>query len=122
MPAHIKRRDNGQWYLIDGSIRITLKTDVRRLAEARLQQYLDGKFSIKQCPTVEEYFRKWIDEQKPLARFSALRDYAQHFRTYLKPELGSMPIEALTVEGLSSFRNKLLRRNLSLKTCRNIID
>jgi len=122
MPAHIKRRDNDQWYLIDGSIRISLKTDVKRLAEARLAQYQHGKFSIKAVPAVGEYFEKWIEEQKPLARPSALRDYSQHFSTYVLPEFASTLMDAVTVDRLSSFRNKLLTRGLSLKTCRNIID
>ena len=121
MPAHLRKRSNGQYYLIDGRVRQSLKTDIRRLAEARLTQYLNGAFNLNPSVTVKEYYDSWIETKKAVSRRSGLRDYSQHFTAYILPEFGSRSMDVVTVDQLSAFQNKLLTR-LAVKTVRNIID
>jgi hypothetical protein len=45
MAAHINPR-NSIWYLVDGATRRSLKTKKKGLAEARLEQYINGKFGL----------------------------------------------------------------------------
>ena len=122
MPAHIKRRKDrdGTFYLIDGRLTQSLKTKVKRFAEARLQEYNRGKFSLEPKITVGEYYERWI-KTKCLSRKSALRDYKQHFSGYLLSEFGSISLATIRVTHLSGFLTKLLGRGLSVKTCRNIL-
>ncbi|MBI2999137.1 MAG: tyrosine-type recombinase/integrase [Deltaproteobacteria bacterium] len=51
-----------------------------------------------------------------------IRDYRQHFETYILPKFKDVRLLAIGTGYLTEFRVELLRRGLSVKTCRNIID
>jgi integrase len=124
MPAHIKKRADrgGIYYLVDGSKIKSLETTVKRLAQARLEQYIQGKYGLGPEITVGEYFKGWIEtKREPLIRRSRIRDYNQSFACYILPEFSSMPISKLNVSALAAFRAKLLGKGLKVKTVRNII-
>jgi site-specific recombinase XerD len=102
---------------------VSLKTNKKGIAEHELRKYYNGQLGVKKSPTVKEYYETWIEKQKPpLARKSAVRDYRQHFFSYLLPEFASTSMATLSVSHLSKFRSKLLGRGLSVKTCRNVLD
>ena len=120
-----KKADGSSGDVLPGRWKInkSLKTKVKRYAEAELRRYLDGKFNFGQPLTVKSYYESWIEtKQPPLIRKSAVRDYKQHFSGYLLSEFGSTLLANLTVTQLSRFRAKLLACGLSVKTARNIID
>ena len=123
MPPHVKRRRDrtGTFYLIDGRIVRSLKTKVKRLAEARLDQYIRGKFDL--CPkiTIREYYERWIETKKePLVRRSRGRDYRQHWNGYLA-YLFPTPLSSVNVSLLTRLREHLLCHGLAIKTVRNVI-
>lgn len=106
----------GTYYLVDGKTNKSLKTNVKRYAEAELRRYLDGKFNFGPPLTVKSFYESWIEtKQPPLVRKSAVRDYKQHFSGYLLAEFGSTLLANLTVTQLSKFRSKLLGRGLRCK-------
>lgn len=124
MPPHIKkRRDRSEtFYLIDGRLIRSLKTRVRRLAEARLDQYIRGKFDLGPKETLRQYYERWIETKKePLVRRSLVRDYRQHFGAYLLPELGHLALASIGVGELQRLRAKLLAAGLAPKTVKNVI-
>lgn len=126
MPPHIIRRGSkkeGVWYLVDGRAAKSLKTTVKRIAEAKLNQYIRGKFRIDGGLTVREYYDQWIETKKPpLVRKSAARDYRQAFTRYVLPACGDMPLQAVSLDTLRKLRDSMLRSSLSMKTARNVID
>ncbi len=122
MPAHLKRRDS-IWYLVDGQIRISLKTSKKGLAEHRLEQYIRGKYGLEPTPTVEDFFERWIQGKvEPLYRRSTISDYRFSFKAYILPAFKHMQLAAITTRDLNDFRVALLKRGLAVKTARNIID
>lgn len=126
MPPHIlKRKDaGGNYYLVDGSLTKSLKTPVKRHAEALLDKYIKGKLRLHDGITVGEFYETWIKEkEKSLTlRKSLLVSYKQHFSGYLRLEFASISLATIGASRLSAFRDKLLARGLSVKTCRNILD
>ena len=74
-------------------------------------------------PTVKDYFDNWIEKKiEPLFRRALIRDYKQHFRTHILPKFKHMRLSAIGTAELTDFRIQLLRRGLSVKSARNIID
>jgi len=125
MPAHIKRRkDRGStYYLVDGSRIESLRTTKKGLAQHLLEQYIKGKYGLKPTPTAQEYFEKWIETKiEPLFRRAQVRDYRQHFHAYILPKFKNVRLLAIGTADLIGFRVELLKRGLSVKTVRNIID
>jgi len=124
MPAHIKfRKERKSYYLIDGNLIKSLKTKKKGLAQHRLEQYIKGQYGLKPTPTVEEYFNGWIDKKvEPLFRRAQVRDYKQHFNAYILPKFKDTRLLAIGTGDLTNFRVELLRKGLSVKTVRNIID
>lgn len=123
MPPHIiKRKDaGGNYYLVDGRLIKTLKTPVKRHAEALLERYIKGKLKLNSDMTIGEYYDRWIETRKePEVRKSAARDYRQHFR-YILPEFRNVGFGSVTVGVLRDFRSNLRKRGLAIKTIRNII-
>src|SRR6266542_864852 len=122
MAAHIKQRDS-IYYLVDGQIRISLKTDKKGLAEYRLTQYIKGKYGLEPTPTVEDFFNRWIESKvEPLFRRATIRDYRVHFKTYILPVFKHVRLAAIGTKDLNEFRVELLKRGLAVKTARNAID
>jgi len=75
--------------------------------------------------SLKAFYLDWIEDKKPpLVRKSLARDYRQHFNAYIVPELGTVaPVESLSYKQLVKFRSSLIEDlELSVKTCRNIID
>jgi integrase len=119
--AHLVRRDS-IFYLIDGKIRKSLKTDKKGLAQHRLKQYIRGKYGFEPTPTVEDFYERWIEDKvEPLVRRSLIRDYQQHFKAYILPALKHVRLAALSTRDLNDLRVSLLKRGLSLKSTNNII-
>src|SRR5689334_9404449 len=117
MAAHLRKRGS-QWYLVDGEVRRSLKTDKKVLAEARLRQYVRQEFRFGARITVKGYYEKWIKtKEPPVVRKSTLADYKQQFSGYLLSEFGSTSLATIDVGRLCAFRSKLLERGLSVKTC-----
>jgi hypothetical protein len=55
LAAHIKfRKDRNSYYLVDGNLIRSLKTEKKGLAQHLLEQYIRGKFGLKPSPTVKE--------------------------------------------------------------------
>src|SRR5262249_19159426 len=99
----------------------SLRTKVRRYAEERLRQYLDGQFGLGPEITIRERYEQWIKTKtEPLYRKSLVRSYQQHFECYILSELGRNGLNTLTgATTLSNFRTSLLSKQISVKTCRN---
>ncbi len=112
------------FYLSDGRMNRSLKTRVRRYAEALLEQYIKGKYRIEGGLTVGEYYERWIKtKREPLVRKSASRDYRQHFTRYILPEFTATPLLNVSLTMLANFRQEdLLPTGISLKTAKNAID
>lgn len=56
MPGRLKKTKFEVWYLIDGFYNKSLKTKTKRYAEARLRQYLDGKYNLESVRTVQKFY------------------------------------------------------------------
>jgi integrase len=122
MPAHLKLRGK-KYYLVDGDRFTSLGTTKKGLAEYLLKEYIKGERGQKPTPTVGEYFTGWIQTKiEPLFRRSKIRDYNQHFNAYVLPRFRDIRLLAISTGDLTAFRVELLRRGLSVKTARNIID
>ena len=122
MSAHLKRRGSN-WYLIDGSLRRSLKTTKRGVAEYLLRQYIKGKYGLSPTPTVREFYELWIETKvEPLYRRALIRDYRQHFKSRILPAFKDVRLAAISTKQLNEFRVKLLRSGLGVKTARNILD
>jgi integrase len=123
MPPHLKQNKYGVWYLIDGFHNKSLKTKTKREAEARLRQYRDGKFGLEPIPTVKKYYEGWIQTKiEPLFRKALEMGYRQHFKKHITDRFGHMRLDQLNTGDLVEFRVALLRKKLSVKTVRNVID
>jgi integrase len=123
VPPHLKQNKYGVWYLVDGFLNKSLRTKTKREAEARLRQYRDGKFGLEPLPTVQKYFDKWIlTKTPPLYRPALERDYKLAFNAHILPRFGHMRLDQLNTGDLVEFRGVLLKKGLSVKTARNIID
>ncbi len=127
MPAHLIRRGNkkeGWFYLVDGRMAKSLKTKVRRIAEAKLNQYIRGKFRIDGGLTVGEYYEEWIREKEndPMLRKSLKRSYRQHFTCYVLSDFQQQSLEGVDAACLSACSAALCAKGISRKTVRNILD
>ena len=83
-----------------------------------------------QVETVGQYYRVWIDRQRPpLIRPHLERDYREHFTRYILPKFEHTPLRGVTpalIEALRSYlihdwKNWRTGRPLSLKTVKNVI-
>jgi hypothetical protein len=120
--AHIKKRGS-TYYVVDGAIRISLKTGKKGLAEYRLEEYIKGRYGAKPTPTVGEFYDRWIETKvEPLYRRATVKAYQGDFRRYILPAFKHIRLAALTTKHLNEFRLELLRRGLAVKTVRNILD
>jgi integrase len=79
--------------------------------------------------TVASYFREWIATKKALVRKAQLRDYDRHFRRYILPRLGGVPLSELRPRDIRGLQSELLTSNsektkkpLSVKTVKNVIS
>jgi integrase len=115
-------RRGSKFYVVDGSLRRSLKTEKRGVAEFLFRQYCEGKFGMTPTPTVGEFYERWIENKvEPLFRRTLIRDYRVHFG-YILPVFKDTRLAAVNTKALSDFRLALLKRGLSLKTIRNILD
>jgi integrase len=133
MPAHLWNR-NGIWYLVDGESAHSLKTPVKRHADALLRQYNDKKYHLAPLPTVAVYYPEWIGLQiPPLVRRRTAAEYESHFNTYLLRRIGNVPLLDVDYRLLHGLQLELFkqplqrpradgRTTLSVKTVRNIVD
>jgi len=111
------------WYLVDGAVTKSLKTNKKGIAQYLLKQYTKGKYGLTPTPTVGEFYERWIGTKiEPLFRRSLIRSYRQHFTAYILPTFKSVCLAGVGNRNLTDFRVELLRRALGVKTCRNIID
>src|SRR6516162_4901268 len=124
MAAHIKfRKDRNSWYLVDGGLIRSLKTDKKTVALYLRDEYIKGKYGLRPTPTVGEFYAKWIERKvEPLIRRSQARDYKQHFVAYILPAFKETRLLAIGSGDLNDFQVKLIRQGLAVKTARNIID
>ena len=124
MAAHIKQRmDRGStWYLVDGPRIRSLHTTKKGLAQHQLEQYIKGKYGLTPTPTVGEFYERWIEAKiEPLFRRSLIRSYRHHFNKYILPTFKSIRLAGIGIRELTGFQVDLLRAELSVKTCRNIM-
>jgi len=124
MAAHIKfRKDRNSFYLVDGALISSLKTDKKTIARYLLEEHIRGKYGLRPTPTVGDFYAKWIERKvEPLVRRAQARDYRQHFATYILPAFKDAHLLAIGAGDLTDFQVKLVRRGLSVKTARNIVD
>ena len=81
MPAHLKQNKFGVFYRVDGYLNKSLKTKTKRYAEARLRQYLDGRYNVGAIPTVQKYYDSWIEQKvPPLVRHSQVETTSKRLR------------------------------------------
>jgi integrase len=80
--------------------------------------------SIVRRETIGEYYGTWIErKQPPLVRTSRVRDYRNHFRTYILPSMADVELTGFSLEHLEDLRLRLhAKQGLGLKTIRNVID
>jgi integrase len=74
--------------------------------------------------TVGDYYRIWIERQKPpIVRGGTARDYREQFTRYILPKFENVKWSEVTPAALDDFRTYLItERNLSVKSCQNIIN
>jgi integrase len=122
MAAHLRLRGS-TYYLIDGEIRKSLKTNKKGLAEARLKQYIRDEFKVGPRITIKKYYEQWIKRKESESlRPSRIKSYKQHFNCYVLSGLGQQSLTGLDVARLSAFLSALYARGISQKTARNILD
>jgi integrase len=80
--------------------------------------------AIVVIPTLNVFYEGWIAKKiEPLVRTSLRKSYVQHYIAYIRPFMGDMPMDKVTVDTLEDFRSCLLgERKLSLKSAKNIIS
>jgi integrase len=101
----------------------SLKTRSKTYAEALLKQYNQGKLSLDPCPTVKEFYDKWIEQQvPPLVRRSRTRDHRQAFNKHILPRFGAMALKDVKTGELRVWQAELLKTGLKVKSVRNILD
>ena len=123
MPAHLKANKYGYYYLVDGFINKSLRTKSRAEAEARLKQYNQGKYILKQLPTVGEYYRTWMARKiEPLYRRGQIREYKYQFKLHILPRFEQVRLSEVRTRHLRDFQVELLGKGLAVKTVRNIVD
>ena len=76
------------------------------------------------APTIGQYYQVWVARRvPPIVRPSRVRDYRNHFRTYILPYVGDVRLEELSLPHLEEMRARLqIDRHLGVKTVRNVID
>src|ERR1051325_4268148 len=125
MPAHLIKRTGKKtvWYLIDGRFRKSLKTSVKRYAEAQLDKYNKGKLRLTDGMTVGEFYEQWIQQKQndETLRKNLVTSYRQHFTCYILSEFKFQSLGAMCLANISLFRSKLLQNGMSPKTVRNIL-
>ena len=112
MPAHlIKRKDCGDtYYLVDGEVTRSLKTKVKRHAEALLQQHNNGKYNLHAIPIVVAYYED-LDRAEDRAVVPTLADsrlQARLQKTYL-PRFGDTLLIDVKLGVLSDFQIALIK-------------
>ena len=80
--------------------------------------------AASQPQTVAAYYNDWIDRKKPpFVRPGLHYDYKRQFARYILPKFAEKLIIDVKLSDLEAFRSYLNQeKNLSLKSCRNIID
>lgn len=123
MSAHLRKRAGSlSWYIIDGEYRKSTRTAKRGLAEARLKQYLAGKFGVEErAPiTLGEYYEGWIERMRePIVRRGWIWGTRSVFKCHILPELRTLPFAGVTPVRLESFRAALQAKGLGMKTIRD---
>src|SRR5262249_33703979 len=78
----------------------------------------------REVPTLQEYAAAtWLPRKvPPLVRAWAAHDYRKHLKCHLVPAFGLLPVDMVTPAALEAFRTGLLKKGLTLKTARNVID
>ena len=125
MAAHLIRRADcgGTFYLVDGELTRSLKTKVKRYAEALLRQYTDGKYNLHAAPTVGAYYAIWIERKvEPLFRRSKIRDYKQAFKKHILPRFEHTSLIEIKTGDLAEFQVALIKTGIKVKSARNVID
>lgn len=121
MPAHLRLR-KGKYYLVDGAIKRSLHTTVKRYAEFQLTQYVRRRLGFGPGISVAEQYEHWIGtKREPLVRRATLRDYRQHFTAYILPVLGMRRLAELNVADLERLRDGMIAAGKSVKTAKNVI-
>lgn len=76
--------------------------------------------------SLKTFYEDWVEDKKPpLVRKSLAVAYRQHFKAYIIPKLGNevSPVEGLQFKQLVKFRSWMIEElELTVKTCRNVID
>lgn len=70
--------------------------------------------------TVAQYLDEWLPSIKASVRRSTFESYAMHARVHLKPRIGDVRLQALTVERVSKLYADLLDSGLSAASVRRI--
>jgi len=70
--------------------------------------------------TVGQYLDEWLPSIRASVRPSTFESYAMHARVHLKPRIGDVRLQALTVEGVSRLYGDLLDSGLSAASVRRI--
>jgi hypothetical protein len=69
-----RNKKEGLFYLVDGRSAESLKTTVRLIAQAKLDQCIREKFRIDGGLTVKEYYDRWVETKKNRWKEKASRD------------------------------------------------
>ena len=74
--------------------------------------------------TIGDYFKTWIERKlPPLVRPSRARDYRNHFRYYILPQIADVDLSGFSLEHLEDLRLGLqAKHRIGLKTIRNVVD
>jgi integrase len=73
-------------------------------------------------PTLRIYYAEWFAERRYQVRPGLARDYQRHFREYILPSLGNLPLTALRPKDVRGLQAELLARKLALRKGRPITD
>src|ERR1051326_1501359 len=126
MTGHVRQRSKGSWQLIvelpktpDGKRRQHIETyrGNKREADKRLQELLHslntGTYVEEAKLTVDEFFRRWLEEHRGQLSPTGYERYEQVVRLHLLPPLAGRKLSSLRPLDLQAVYRRMADRGLS---------
>ena len=92
------------------SVSASTKTEARKL-RAEIVQRLEKGETVDRRMTVGEWLDLWVAGKARSRRGNTVRSYQGHIDSYLKPNIGSVPLEALRDSHISAMIDKIVAEN-----------
>ena len=99
------------------SVSAATKTEARKLRDDIVRR-LDKGETVDRRMTVGDWLDLWVAGKARSVRANTLRSYQGHITQYLKPHLGSIPLEALRKGHVSAMIDKIVAENPARKAAK----